>query len=115
MPRGICTGRSSNKRHRHDRRAQTSEPANLQTPVRFLLLHPMTETGQLGALGQVAEITTADMYERLVVAALEIDIGGIAEAFIEDHRYTVGGSDGRDGTDFVVLKQRTGLILGGEP
>ena len=43
--------------------------------------------GPLGALGQVAEIAAADMHERLVVAALEIDIGGIAEAFIKDPRY----------------------------
>ena len=42
-------------------------------PVRLLLLGRITETGPSG------------MHERLVVAALEIDIGGIAEDLTKDH------------------------------
>src|SRR5688572_22568307 len=81
-------------------------------PVRLLSLGRMTEMGPPGALCQVAEIVTADMHERLVIAALEIDIGGIAETLVEDDRHTVSRAYRRDRADIAILEQRAGLIFG---
>lgn len=77
-------------------------------------LRPVTEAGDLRVPHQVPEAGAAHMYQRRVVAALEIDVTGIAEAFVEDHRHVVGRSDRWDSANVAVGEERANLIFRGE-
>ena len=53
----------------------------------------------------VAEILAADMHQCPVVAALEIDVGGPAEAVVEDHRDIIGRADWRNGAGVAIAEE----------
>ena len=72
----------------------------------------VAETSQRGVPGQVAKIAAAYMHESSVIAALEIDVGGIAEALVEDHRHPVGGADRWNCSDIAILEQQAGGMMG---
>lgn len=74
----------------------------------------MAESSDLRILRQVAEIGAAHIHQRPVVTAFEIDVAGLVEAFVEDDRYAIGRSDGRNRADVAIGEERADLFLRGK-
>lgn len=51
---------------------------------------PVAETGDLCILHQVTEVLSAHMHQRPVIAAFEVDVVHLAQAFVEQHRHIIG-------------------------
>ena len=73
----------------------------------------MAEAGDLRTARQVTEVAPADMHQRLVVTAFEVNVAGIAKALVKDYGNIVGGADRRDRPDIAIVEENADLIFRG--